>query len=196
MAKVNRELAHDVEWVIDWCREHATDLAPFRGERVVLHELFGVLFHSVDCDELFLKVGTLRKRIRCDIAFIEVDVMLEKVGRPGLKVVPRPDAPMKPHRQSQKPVPEKNDPPPPLSPQIDPFDNDIVIDGSYPSGQRLGPDGWPIADGISLKPSGSFPSPHKQPPFMPRVSPASNVRLDGVSNPGIRGSSGRGIRYD
>lgn len=42
-----------------------------------------------------------------------------------------------------------------------------------------------------------FPSPDKQPPFMPRRSPLEgSVRLDGVSNPGARGSWGRGLRYD
>jgi len=70
---------------------------------------------------------------------------------------------------AETPVPEKKDPPPALN---DPFDNsDMIIDGSNP-----------------------FPSPHKQPPYMPRT-PGGSVRLDGVSNPGIGRSLG-GLRFD
>ena len=183
-------------WVQEWCTEHALELAHYRGLVVAIHPQNGIVTIARDLENLTAQVGFLRRSIASECAAIDVDGALSMIGRPGLRVMKRPDSPnMDPHRQEAKaPVPEKTDPPPPLSPPIDPFDNEVTLDGARLPEFEVGDVGT-----FNPKPEDKatpFPSPDKQPKFMPRRSPLSDVRLDGVSNPGIRGSSGRGIRYD
>lgn len=231
------------KWVTAWCKEHAVALERYRDMVITVHREYGIVAVSHDISDAIIRSPHLKRSVFKKSCFVEVDEtvlgpkpinMSELLADTAANTLPR----MLAHEAPDVPVPEETDPPPPLAPPYDPFDNDLVIDGSRPEvgdvgtfnptesltqvAQRLGKKStevlmkvlaWPDDErppGIHIHTQltveqvkkieeefKSFPSPDKQPPFMPRHSPSGgSVRLDGVSNPSARGSWGRSTRID
>ncbi len=158
----------DKGWVDDWCRDNAEELASCArcDSFAVLHQELGIVFRRDSMEELFELVSALRKRIRRDIAYVEIDEVLKRVGYQA---------------------DEKADAKP-----VDPFDNDAwpqTVE-QYAKRRKLKPTDVLLklmelrkhGTGINLKMVLTsedvllldeafplpFPSPHKQPEFMPR----------------------------
>jgi hypothetical protein len=165
--KLDETKADDREpaWVQPWCRDNLDELEEYRGFVVILHEEHGIVSAARSMSELWGHARFLNKKLLPHIAYVHTSDVL-----PPLNDKREDDDELGPVPEDFA-VPEKTEPPVPLSPPIDLFDNNVVLDGSQPP---------------------PFPSPHPQPPFMPRPSAdRGNIRVDGVA----RGPRS-GIRYD
>lgn len=160
-------------WIESWCRTHLNELEKYRGLVVAVHKDHGIINASRDMLVLKDQARFLKKKLVPDVAYIytadyllplgekreEDDDVFPSFGDPQPPTVKKGPLDV----EDQGPVPEKMDPPTPLS---DPFDNSgIVLDGTQPEAETKNP----------------FSSPDKQPPFQPRSSPAFDrgILIDG-----------------
>jgi hypothetical protein len=171
-------------WVDPWCKRHQADLEEYRGFAVIVHIEHGIISAARTISELWTHAHYLKKRLLPGIAYVETWRVLPPLDNkreepkdedfPSLFPSAAPTVKTDPlDVEDQGPVPERADPPPPLDRAPDPFDNDVVLDGApHPE-------------------TNPFPSPDKQPPFMPHPSPGRSLVVDGAG-----GSLRRGLRFD
>jgi hypothetical protein len=147
--KNKKQTQRDDSWIVSWCADHEDVLANFLGLVVTVHPEFGIVSAAPDRTKAIILRHYLRRSIARVSHTLNVDATLDELGWFDRTI------------NAEQPVPESQDPPEPLVPVNESFDSTVLLDGSHDprSETPLALDGWPIVDGISMKPSGSFSDP-------------------------------------